>query len=117
MSRSTDLYIKDLLENMKDAEGFIQGMSYEQFGADKRTLNAVLRSIEVIGEATKNIPDEIRDRYPAVPWKEMAGMRDKLIHSYFGVDNEAVWLVVKDRIPSLRPVIEQIIQDLESPQQ
>ena len=65
--------------------------------ADKRTFNAVIRSLEVIGEAAKNVPDEIRAKYPLVPWKEMAGMRDKVIHFYFGVDREAVWIAVKDR--------------------
>lgn len=113
MSRNALLYIKDILENMQDAEEFIRGMSYEQFHADKRTLNAVLRSIEVIGEATKNVPEEIRTRYPKVPWKEMAGMRDKVIHFYIGVNTEIVWLAAKERIPSLLPLIEQILHELE----
>lgn len=112
MNRNIALYIRDIVQNMKDAEEFIRGMSYDQFISDKRSLNAVIRSVEVVGEATKNIPDDIRARYPVVPWKEMAGMRDKLIHLYFGVDKEVVWLVVKDRIPSIRPLIEQILQDL-----
>ena len=112
MSRDISLYIKDILQNMSDAEEFIQGFSYVQFQSDKKTLNAVMRSIEVIGEAAKKVPDEIRAKYPSVPWKEMAGMRDKLIHFYFGVDQEAVWLVVKERIPNLKPLIEQILQDL-----
>lgn len=73
----------------------------------------MLRSIEVIGEATKNVPDNVRAQYPQVPWKEMAGMRDKVIHSYFDVDKEIVWLVVKERIPALRPFVEQILRDLE----
>jgi uncharacterized protein with HEPN domain len=88
-------------------------MNYEQFKSDKKTLYAVLRSIEVIGEATKHVPDEIRARYPTVPWKEMAGMRDKLIHDYLRVDVETVWLVVKERIPTLKPVIEEILHDLK----
>ena len=75
MSRTVSLFIKDILENMNDALEFIEGISYDQFTADKKTLNAVLRSIEVIGEAAKNIPDEVRAGYPQVPWKEMAGMR------------------------------------------
>ncbi len=113
MSRNTSLYVKDILENMQDASEFIRGMSYEQFAADKRTVNAVLRSIEIIGEAAKNVPEEIRAKYPQVPWKEMAGMRDKVIHFYFGVDKETVWLVVKERIPILQPLIEQILRDLQ----
>ena len=114
MSRDISLYIKDILQNMRDAQEFIQGLSYDRFASDKKTLNAVVRSVEVIGEAAKKVPDEIRTKYPSVPWKEMAGMRDKLIHFYFGVDREAVWLVVKERIPALAPLIEQILQDLSA---
>ena len=69
MIRNISLYIKDILQNMQDAEEFIQGLSYGQFVADKRTFNAVVRSLEVIGEAAKNVPDEIRAKYPLVPWK------------------------------------------------
>jgi uncharacterized protein with HEPN domain len=113
MTRNISLYIKDILQNMEDAEEFIQGLSYGQFVADKRTFNAVVRSLEVIGEAAKNVSDEVRVKYPLVPWKEMAGMRDKVIHLYFGVDREAVWIAVKDRIPAIRPMIEQALKDLE----
>jgi uncharacterized protein with HEPN domain len=117
VSRDISLYIKDILQNMNDAEEFMQGLLYDQFASDKKTLNAVLRSIEVIGEAAKKAPVEIRTKYPSVPWKEMAGVRDKIIHFYFGVDREAVWLVVKERIPSLKPLIEQILRDLSVAQQ
>ena len=113
MSRNITLYIKDILQNMSDAEDFISGMSYDEFTNDKKTLNAVLRSIEVIGEATKNIPDDIRNLYPDVPWKEMAGMRDKVIHFYFGVDKEVIWVVVKERIPVLKPVISRLLREIE----
>ncbi|MFQ3611990.1 MAG: DUF86 domain-containing protein [Fimbriimonadales bacterium] len=113
MSRNVVLYLQDILENMEDAMSFIEGMSIEKFTSDKKTLNAVLRSIEVIGEAAKNVPEAIRQRYPAIPWKEMAGMRDKLIHSYFGVDVETVWLVVTERIPALQPLITQVVAELE----
>ncbi len=113
MTRSVSLYVKDVIQNMLDAEEFIQGLSYEAFLSDKKTFNAVVRSIEVIGEAVKNIPDSVRSRYSDIPWKEMAGMRDKLIHFYFGVDKEAVWVTVKERIPTIRPIFEKILQDLE----
>ena len=116
MSRDISLYVKDILQNMRDAEEFIQELSYDQFQSDKKTLNAVMRSIEVIGEAAKKVPDTIRTKYPSVPWKEMAGMRDKIIHFYFGVDREAVWLVVKERIPALKPLIEQVLRDLAGAQ-
>ncbi len=114
MTRNVSLYVKDILQNMQDAEEFVWGFSYEQFAGDKRTFNAVVRSLEVIGEAAKNIPDEIRSKYPLVPWKEMAGMRDKVIHFYFGVNKEAVWIAVKERIPAVRPMVEKILQELKS---
>lgn len=113
MSRNVALYLKDILQNMRDAEEFIRGMNYGRFETDKKTINAVLRSLEVIGEATKHIPDNLRARYPDIPWKEMAGLRDKVIHFYFGVDKETVWLVVQDRLPVIRSMVEKILQDLE----
>mgnify|MGYP001606765310 FL=1 len=88
-------------------------MSSAQFAADKKTIYAVIRALEVIGEAAKNVPEAIRSGYPEIPWKEMAGMRDKLIHFYVGVDREAVWLVVHERIPWLKPVMERILRHLE----
>lgn len=69
MTRHVALYVKDILQNMRDAEQFIEGMSYPQFVEDKKTFNAVVRAIEVIGEAAKNVPQTIRDQYPAIPWK------------------------------------------------
>lgn len=113
MNRKVTLYLRDIVTNMADVQDFVQGVSREQFGTDKKTLNAVLRSIEVIGEAAKNVPDDVRQRYPQVPWREMAGMRDKLIHNYFGVDIETVWVVVTERIPALQPVIAQALADEE----
>ncbi len=113
MTRNVALYAKDVLQNMREAEEFIQGLSYDQFAGDKKTFNAVVRALEVIGEAAKNVPITIRRRYPVVPWKEMAGMCDKVIHFYFGVNREAVWLAVKDRIPTIRPIIEQALRDLK----
>lgn len=113
MKRAVVLYIRDILQQMDDALEFIQGMTYEQFLGDKKTINAVLRSIEVIGEAAKNVPEGIREQYTDIPWREMAGMRDKVIHFYFGVDPEIVWLVVKERIPELKPRLERVLRDLE----
>ena len=114
MSRNITIYIKDIVQNMRDAEEFIQGIDYKRFEADKKTFNAVVRAIEVIGEAAKHVPESVRSKYPALPWKEMAGMRDKVIHFYFGINRELVWLVVKERIPSIRPLLEQILRDLET---
>ena len=68
----------------------------------------------MIGEAAKNVPEEIRSKYPSVPWREMAGMSDKVIHFYFGVNREAIWIAVQDRIPAVKPLIEQVLRDFDS---
>ncbi|MCD6386497.1 DUF86 domain-containing protein [Candidatus Sumerlaeota bacterium] len=113
MKRSVKLYIKDIIEYMERAEGYIKGLSFEQFLGDNKTCDAVVRCIEIIGEATKNVPPEIRDKYLSIPWRDMAGMRDKIIHGYFTVDFEEVWLVVKEEIPKLKPLIKNVLKDLE----
>jgi len=106
-------YLQDILDSIKDIESFIENMDSEDFTKDKKTINAVIRSIEVIGEATKNIPKSIRDKYPSVPWKKMAGMRDRMIHEYFGVDIEILWKTVKEDIPSLKPLMEALLEKRE----
>jgi len=105
-------YIQDILDSVNDIENFIEGMSFEEFMRDKKTINAVVRSVEVIGEAVKKIPKTLRDKYPDIPWKKMAGMRDKLVHEYFGIDIEIMWKVAKDEIPSLKPSIQNILKSL-----
>jgi uncharacterized protein with HEPN domain len=101
-------YIKDILISIQDVEEFTSGMRFDEFLQDKKTIKAVIRSLEVLGEASRKIPESIKARYPHVPWKRMAGMRDKLIHEYFGVDLEIVWNVVKNELPSVKVPIEEL---------
>ena len=108
--RDFRLYLKDVLRAMESIEDFVEGMSFEEFKGDDKTSSAVIRKFEIIGEATKNIPDEIRKKYPEVPWREMSWMRDRLIHSYFGIDYKLVWTTIKERIPQVRPLIEKALQ-------
>ncbi len=101
-------YIDDILDSIVDIAGFIKDMDFSEFIEDKKTVNAVVRSIEIIGEATKNIPKILKDKYPGIPWKKMAGMRDKLIHEYFGIDKEILWETAKNELPLLEKQIKKI---------
>ena len=113
MTRNYTDYIADILNAIEEIEEFIVGMDYEGFSGDRKTTNAVIRSLEVIGEAATKIPQEICYQNPEIPWKRMAGMRNKLIHGYFGVDLEIVWEVCTDEIPPLKPTFEILLQELD----
>ena len=106
-------YIQDILDSIRDIESFIRGMPFEDFKKDRKTINAVVRSIEVIGETSKKIPAVVRARYSDVPWKKMAGMRAKLIHEYFGIDLGILWKVSREEIKTLRSPMKRILRDLK----
>ena len=106
--RDCRLYLKDILAALESVETFVGGMGLDEFRADDKTASAVIRKLEIIGEAAKHIPDEFRRKYPQIPWKEMAGMRDRLIHFYFGVDYQLVWAAISKRIPELLKQLKNI---------
>jgi len=105
-----DRYYEDYINDIRDAidkiHSFVSGMTFEQFSVDDKTVFAVIRALEIIGEATKKIPNDKREIYPNVPWNEMAGMRDKLIHDYIGVNLHVVWKTVQEDIPRLESLLE-----------
>ena len=109
--RKYSLYLSDILKALEAIESFVEGLSFEDFKKDDKTSSAVIRKFEIIGEAAKQVPGSVKKKYPAVPWKEMAGMRDKLIHFYFGVNHDLLWQTIKNRIPEIKPIISQILKD------
>lgn len=113
MKRDYRIFINDILECIAKIEKFVEDMNFEEFLKDEKTKSAVVRELEVIGEATKNIPKSIRQRYESLPWSQMAKTRDKIIHFYFGVDYEIVWKVVKERLPEIKSSIEEVLKDWE----
>ena len=108
MKRDIGLFIEDIFENIRDIESFSKDLTKEEFFNSKLKQNAIIRSLEVIGESVKNIPDSFRNKYPNVPWKIIAGFRDVLIHSYFGVDLDRVWNIIKFDLSALKKEIEKI---------
>jgi uncharacterized protein with HEPN domain len=101
MNREFLDFIEDILDAMNKAESLLEGVSYSQFENDFRINFAVVRALEIIGEAAKRLPDELRLRYPDIPWKGMSGTRDRIIHGYDNVDLQIVWDVVKRDIPQI----------------
>ena len=102
-------YLEDILDAIQKATGFIGEMIFEQFPGDDKTVFAVIRALEIIGEASKNIPDWVKTDNADTPWREMAGIRDKLIHDYFGINLEVVWKTVKEDLPPLGQKLKNLL--------
>ncbi len=104
-------YLQDILETIKSCERFIEGMDFDQFVSDEKTIFALNYALEIIGEAPKHIPEKIRKEYPLVPWRKMAEIRGVIIHAYFGVNLSAVWNTANERLPEPKMAIEKIREE------
>jgi uncharacterized protein with HEPN domain len=104
-------YLRDILEYAEKAERFVEGLDFQAFERNEEKTLAVVRALEVIGEAARHIPGTLRAEYPGVPWEDMVGMRSKLIHDYFGVDLKVVWRTVQEDLPLLRDAVAHILAD------
>jgi len=104
------IFIKHIRDSLSEVDSFTKNVSKEKFMREKLIQNAVIRSIEVIGETVKNLPKSFTNKYKEIPWNKIAGMRDKIIHHYFGVDLETIWKVVKENVPELKKQIEKILE-------
>lgn len=101
MSRSADLLIDDLLESCRRIAAYTDGMDFEAFVADTKTFDAVLRNLSVIGEVANRLPEAIKGAHPTVPWGDIVGLRNRVVHAYFGVDEQIIWDVVERELPAL----------------
>jgi uncharacterized protein with HEPN domain len=106
-------YIRHILDAITDIEKFIEGITQEEFYKNKEKQYAVLRALEIVGEATRNLSKELKTKYREIPWRDIAGMRNKLIHEYFGVKLELVWETIKDKLPDLKIGIRNILDKFE----
>lgn len=113
MKRDFRVYLDDILEAIRNIQEYTRGLTFEEFVKDRKTVDAVIRNFEILGEATKRLPERIRKKHPKVPWKDMAGMRDRLIHEYFGVKLDVVWKTIKERLPEVKPLIEEVLIKME----
>ncbi len=108
-SRDWRLYADDIIEACGKIRRFTEGMSYEAFVADELKRDAVLRNIEIIGEAAKNMPDDVIAEAPAVPWRQVRGMRDVLAHGYFGLETKVIWSIVTTQIEPLEAAVRKLL--------
>jgi uncharacterized protein with HEPN domain len=109
MPRDASVYFEDILTASARIATYVEGLSRESFGQDSKTVDAVVRNLEIIGEAVKQLPPEVRQQAPDVEWTKIAGLRDVLIHAYFGVDLDIVWDVVANKVPELAGRVRQLL--------
>jgi uncharacterized protein with HEPN domain len=113
MSKESLIFIEHIIQNIEDIDSFMKGVSKDELRKNKEKLNAIVRSIEIIGEAAKNLPESFKNKYPEIPWKNIIGTRDLMIHRYFGVDLDSVWNIIKKDLPELKVKILKIKEAME----
>src|SRR6266498_5482685 len=111
MARDELLYLRHILDAISTIEEYLQSVDENQFNSTRLLQDGVIRQIEIVGEAVRHISKDIRKTYPEIPWQDVAGMRDKLIHDYFGVDIEKVWLTTQEDLPGLKEQVVGILKD------
>ena len=109
MSRDPDLRLEDIIESIEWIRSYIEGYSFQTFSADRKTVDAVTRCLEIIGEAVKHLPDSITERHPEVPWRAICGFRDILAHSYFRTEDSIIWDAATKGLDVLKPAVESML--------
>lgn len=112
MKRKKSLYIKDMIGAMEKIEEFTTNITFEEFLKDDKTSSAVVRKLEIIGEAVKQIGLDINEQFPDIPWSSLAKLRDKIIHFYHGIDYELIWKIIKHHLPPLKPKLNEVLEKL-----
>ncbi|MBI5753651.1 DUF86 domain-containing protein [Candidatus Peregrinibacteria bacterium] len=112
MKKEPKVFLEHINNSINHIEKYIASFSYEQFSKNSQLQDAVVRRLEIIGEATKNLPEEFRKKYPEIPWKLMAGTRDVMSHEYFGIDFIMIWNIIKKELPELKIKIFNLLESL-----
>jgi uncharacterized protein with HEPN domain len=107
--RISDLRVSDIIDAIQSILEYVEGMTFDEFAKDRKTIDAVVRNFIVIGEAASHLPDDFIDQHPELPWREMRDMRNIMVHEYFGVDNLIIWDTVKKNLPPVLPLLKQLL--------